>query len=259
MNSIWGSCWAVVPPDAYPNVRQVAAFGVDPLHLLVRRELLNGGPPTLEMLRGRRVSLGETGTNGAMLAESLMCFAGLRPATADRPGDFQAEHLRDRDLHLMLASIRRASPENRASFAAILPDAVFQVDTLPAPVVDELVRVAGYQLVPLPYATALHLDNRRDHGHAHGELENSRLESVTIPAYAYGINPPVPAANCETVGLQLLLIANKKTSPTAVLRILRRSTATLPSGTTSISISPIRTASSRSIRAPMLSPKVASR
>ena len=208
-------------PDSYPNVRQVAAFGVDPLHLLVRRELLNSGPPTLELLRGRRVSLGETGTNGAALAESLMCFAGLKPAAADRPGDFQAEHLRDRDLHLMLASIRRASPENRASFAAILPDAVFQVDTLPSPVVDELVRVAGYQLMPLPYATALHLDNRRDHGRAQGQLENDRLESVTIPAYAYGINPAVPAANCETVGLQLLLVANKDTSPTAVLRILR--------------------------------------
>jgi TRAP-type uncharacterized transport system substrate-binding protein len=207
--------------DSYPNVRQVAAFGVDPLHLLVRRELLNGGPPTLELLRGRRVSLGETGTNGAALAESLMCFAGLKPAAADRPGDFQAEHLRDRDLHLMLASIRRASPENRVSFAAILPDAVFQVDSLPSPVVDELVRVAGYQLMPLPYATALHLDNRRDHGHAEVQLENDRLESVTIPAYAYGINPAVPATNCETVGLQLLLVANKNTSPTAILRVLR--------------------------------------
>ena len=94
---------------------------------------------------------------------------------------------------------------------AILPDAIFHVDTLPSPMADELVRVAGYQIVPLPYATALHLDNRRDHGHADSQLENSRLESVTIPAYTYGINPPTPAANCETLGLRLLLIANKNT------------------------------------------------
>jgi TRAP-type uncharacterized transport system substrate-binding protein len=214
---VLGGC----PPDAYPNVRQVAAFGVDPLHLLVRPELVSGGGPVLERLRGRRVSLGETGSNGALLAESLMCFAGLKAAAPNQTGDFQAEHLKDRDLHLMLASIRRASPENRASFSAILPDAVFLVDTMPAPIADELVRVAGYQLVSLPYAQALHLDDRRDHGHAQGKLENNRLESVTIPAYAYGINPPVPAADCETFGLRLLLVANKKTPATAVLRVLR--------------------------------------
>src|SRR5262249_54559468 len=116
------------PDEAYPNVRQVAAFGVDPLHLLVRRGLLKTAAPTpFEMLRGRRVSLGEQGTNGAMLAETLMSFAGLRPGTPERAGDFQSEHIRDRDLRLMLASIRKASPENRASFLAILPDAVFQV------------------------------------------------------------------------------------------------------------------------------------
>jgi TRAP-type uncharacterized transport system substrate-binding protein len=214
---VLGGC----PPDAYPDVRQVAAFGVDPLHLLVRPELASGNGPALERLRGRRVSLGELGSNGALLAESLMCFAGLRPAAPNQTGDFQAEHLKDRDLHLMLASIRRASPENRTSFAAILPDAVFLVDTLPAPIADELVRVAGYQIVSLPYAQALHLDDRRDHGHAQGKLENNRLESVTIPAYAYGINPPVPAADCETFGLRLLLVANKSTPATAVLRVLR--------------------------------------
>jgi hypothetical protein len=121
----------------------------------------------------------------------------------------------------MLASIRKAAPENRAAFMAILPDALFQVDTLPSPIADELIRVAGYQIVPLPYATALRLDIRRDHGNAERQLENSRLESVTIPAYVYGVNPPVPATNCETVGLRLLLVANKNTSATAVLRVLR--------------------------------------
>jgi TRAP-type uncharacterized transport system substrate-binding protein len=209
------------PDDTYPNVRQVAAFGVDPLHLLVRPDLARSGMATFDMLRGRRVSLGEQGTNGAFLAESLMNFAGLKAGAPNQAGNYQAEHLRDRDLHLMLASIRKASPESRASFTAILPDAIFQVDTLPSPLADELVRVAGYQIVPLPYATALRLDNRRDHGHADSQLENSRLESVTIPAYTYGINPPTPAANCETLGLRLLLIANKNTPANAVLRVLR--------------------------------------
>jgi hypothetical protein len=95
------------------------------------------------------------------------------------------------------------------------------VDTLPAPLVDELIHVADYQLVSLPYATAMRLDHRRDHGSAVGKLENSRLESVTIPAFAYGINPPMPATDCETFGLRLLLVANQRTSTNAVLRVLR--------------------------------------
>ena len=175
-------------------------------------ELLNGGPPTLELLRGRRVSLGETGTNGALLAESLMCFAGLKPAAADRAGDFQAEHLKDRDLHLMLASIRRASPENRASFSAILPDAVFQVDTLPSPIADELVRVAGYQLVPLPYATALHLDNRRDHGHAQGQAGKQSTGVGHDPGLRVRHQSAGSGRQLRNVGLRLLLVANKNTS-----------------------------------------------
>jgi hypothetical protein len=47
------------------------------------------------------------------------------------------------------------------------------------------------------------------------------LEAVTIPACAYGINPAVPAADCETFGLRLLLVANKNTPANAVLRVLR--------------------------------------
>jgi hypothetical protein len=34
------------PKGRHPNVRQVAAFGVDPLHLLVRRDLIQVGPPS---------------------------------------------------------------------------------------------------------------------------------------------------------------------------------------------------------------------
>ena len=93
------------PSGMNPNVRQVATFGVEPLHLLVRRELVVGQPNTLEMLRGRIVSLGEQGTNGALLAESLMRFAGLKPGTASAAGDFQAAYISERDLHVALRSV----------------------------------------------------------------------------------------------------------------------------------------------------------
>jgi TRAP-type uncharacterized transport system substrate-binding protein len=209
------------PAELHPNVRQVAALGVEPLHLLVRPELLKGKPASLEPLRGRRVSLGEHGTNGAMLAESLMRFAGLKPTTPDSRGDFIAEYSRECDLHLALTALQCAADKDKPAFAAKLPDAVFLVDSLPAPLVDELVTIGGYQLVPLPYATALHLDVRRDHAHAEGRLASSRLEEITIPAYTYGIDPPTPPEDCPTFGLRLLLVAHKDTPRNAVLRLLR--------------------------------------
>jgi TRAP-type uncharacterized transport system substrate-binding protein len=208
------------PSGSHSNVRQVATFGVEPLHLLVRPELLEGKQPTLEILRGRLVSLGEQGTNGALLAESLMRFAGLRPATATAAGDYRAAHLRDKDLYVALRAVASASPDKRAAFAGVLPDAVFVVDNLPVPIVDQLVHVGGYKLVPLPYATAMHLDSRRNHGAAEDQLENSRLEAVSIPACTYGINPPIPATDCPSFGLRLMLVANKDVPATSILRLL---------------------------------------
>lgn len=209
------------PANSNPNVRQVATFGVEPLQLLVRPDLLEGKPASVEILRGRIVSLGEQGTNGALISQSLMRFAGLHPSTANTKGDYTASYIRNRDLHTALNSIASASPESRSAFAAILPDAIFIVDSIPTPVVDKLVKIAGYRLMSLPYATALHLDSRRNHSSMDERLDHSRLEAATIPACAYGINPAVPATDCQTFGLRLMLVANKKVSSTAILRLLR--------------------------------------
>jgi TRAP-type uncharacterized transport system substrate-binding protein len=209
------------PQDSHPNVRQVATLGVEPLHLLVRGELLDGITPSLDLLRGRRVSLGERGTNGMRLAADLLRLAGLRATTLKAAGDFEAVYSSEAETIAQLRSWKRASPPVRALLAERLPDALFVVDSLPAPLVDALVKIAGYQLVPLPYATALHLDNRRDETLQADGLLESRLEATTIPAYAYGIAPAVPPADCPTFGLRLLLIAHKDVSTNAVLRLLR--------------------------------------
>jgi TRAP-type uncharacterized transport system substrate-binding protein len=209
------------PPDAHPHVRQVATLGVEPLHLLVRGELLTGAAPTLAVLRGRRVALGERGTNGAILAADLLRFAGMRPTTADAAGDFDPDYSREAEMMAQLRSWKRAAPPVRATLAERLPDAVFIVDSLPSPLVDELVTTVGYNLVPLPYATALHLDNRRDHSHVGHRLESSRIEPLAIPAFAYGIRPAVPAQDCPTFGLRLLLVAHEDVPTTAVSRLLR--------------------------------------
>jgi TRAP-type uncharacterized transport system substrate-binding protein len=208
-------------PEDHPNVRQLATLGIEPLHLLVRPQLVATGNMSLEMLRGRRVSLGEMGTSGARLATDLMRFAGLRPSTAHSVGDYEAVRIQEADALDQLRTWKRAAPAVRAVLAEHLPDAFFIVDSMPAPLVDELVKTAGYQLVPLPYATALHLNNRRDEAHLHGHLMETRVEATVIPGYTYGIAPATPAQDCPTIGLRLLLVAHKDVSSHAVLRLLR--------------------------------------
>jgi TRAP-type uncharacterized transport system substrate-binding protein len=209
------------PADAHKNVRQVATLGVEPLHLLVRPEKVKSGATSLDVLRGLRVSLGEQGTNGAKLAADLLRFAGLQAATPKAPGDFEAMYSREGETVAQLQTWKRAAAPVRAVLAERLPDAFFVVESLPSPLVDELVKTAGYQFVPLPYATALHLNNRRDDAHLEGGLESNRIEAITIPAFTYGIAPASPPQDCPTFGLRLLLIAHKDVPLTAVVRLLR--------------------------------------
>jgi TRAP-type uncharacterized transport system substrate-binding protein len=210
-----------IPADAYPNVRQVATLGVEPLHLLVKRDLATGPLPSLLALRGRRVSLGQRGSNGALLAEELLRFAGLRVPTAREQGDFEAVYTNEDEMIAQLQTWQRAAAPVRTVLAERMPDAVFIVDSLPSALVDELVKTAGYQLVPLPYATALHLDNRRDHAHEGHRLESSRLEACVIPAYTYSIEPASPPQDCPTVGLRLLLVSHKNVPSHALIKFLR--------------------------------------
>lgn len=210
-----------VPTDKHPNIRQLATLGVEPLHLLVRRDLAQQHGASLDVLRGRRVSLGERGSNGALLAESFLQFAGFSITTPEVRGDLEVVYLREAETIAQLQTWKRAAPPVRAVLAERLPDALFLVDSLPSPLVDELVQRADYVLVPLPYATALHLNKRRDSAHAPNMLDSNRIEPTAIPAFTYGVSPAMPPADCPTFGLRLLLVAHKKVPSKAVLRLLR--------------------------------------
>jgi TRAP-type uncharacterized transport system substrate-binding protein len=204
----------------YKNVQQLATLGVEPLHLLVKSELVTGSAP-LDVLRGRRVQLGEKGTNGEQLAEQFLAFAGIHLPTTGTAGDLEPLCWAEREVVEHANDWRLAAAADRPALAADLPDAVFTVSSVPSPLVDELMKTGAYQLVPLPYATALHLDIRRNHGRQGHWLENDRVEATAIPAYAYGIRPAIPAEDCPTFGLQRLLVANKNVSPQTAYRLLR--------------------------------------
>jgi TRAP-type uncharacterized transport system substrate-binding protein len=207
------------PPGKFANVRQVASLGVEPLHLVVRGDLADGDRPTIESLRSARVYLGEHGSNGAALAEDLLQFIGFSASDEVGAGDFEAMYGSEEELLAQIRAFEQALPEEREGLLAKLPDAVFLVGSVPAPIVDGLVKSAGYRLLPLPYATALHLDERRALSQDR-PVENSRIESIIIPAYTYGAVPACPAKSSETIGLRLLLIAHKDVPASSIERLL---------------------------------------
>jgi hypothetical protein len=58
----------------YPNVRQITALMREPLHLLVRSDLAEGG---IAGLRGKRINLGPRSSATHWVSRDVLAFAGL--------------------------------------------------------------------------------------------------------------------------------------------------------------------------------------
>lgn len=169
---------------AGPSVREVAPLAIEPLHLLVR----DPSRADVTLLRGGTVHLGPPGSGTRELALDVLRLAGLRVG---------------RDVHERSRTYEElfSLPEDE------LPDAVFHVSSLPSPVAQRLIDRRGYQLVPLPYSGALH-------------LHNVAVRPATIPAFTYGVDPPMPAQDALTPGTRMLIVAHEDTDPEAIRRLL---------------------------------------
>jgi TRAP-type uncharacterized transport system substrate-binding protein len=192
-----------------PNVRQVIGLHVEPLHLLVKKELFGLVSANLSTLDGKTVDLSEVGSGTHSLATDVLAFAGLRPRRPGRPGGYVVVEWDRRRL------LAEKDP-------ARLPDAVFLVSSLPSSTSRFLVTRHGYRLVPLPFAEAFALDARAPPGPGQPgrppgqHVDKERTYAVAIPAFTYGVEPPVPPEPVPTLGARLLLVAHKDVSPQAV-------------------------------------------
>ncbi|MFN8640407.1 MAG: hypothetical protein U0802_01610 [Candidatus Binatia bacterium] len=142
----------------------------------------------------------------------MLAFAGVFPQGAGVADGYQRRQIELADLVRLTAS------------GGPLPDAVFVLDTVPSKVVLQLVRHAGYQLVPLPFAesfrlSALILDDLAD-GDVASLVEPQHAVDTEIPAFSYATDPPVPAAPLHTIGTRLLLVAHEAVPIDTVVVIL---------------------------------------
>src|SRR6516225_3380682 len=66
-----------------PNVRQVATLHIEPLHLMVKKDLAADAATSLMALGGKTVDLGEVGSGTHSLAIATLEFVGLKPRDSD--------------------------------------------------------------------------------------------------------------------------------------------------------------------------------
>jgi TRAP-type uncharacterized transport system substrate-binding protein len=199
-------------PAGRPNVREVAALHVEPMHLVVRKELFKAASANLTALRGKTVDLEAVGSGTHSLATAILEFAGLRPGDQDPAGGYVPMSL-----------------DRKALFAeqdpARLPDAVFLISSLPSPTITYLASRHGYRLVPLPFSEAFALRSLAEPagddgpGLAEGRIVMGRIQAATIPAYTYGIEPAVPEQPLPTLGTRLLLVAHQDVPPRAAFQL----------------------------------------
>jgi hypothetical protein len=107
----------------------------------------------------------------------------------------------------------------RAALQAELPDCLFLVATMPSPIAQALVEAADYRIVPLPATRAFLLDNLQASDAETTVFEREVLEPTVIPANSYFAEHSFPLADCETIGVRLLVVARRDT-PAAAIRPL---------------------------------------
>ncbi|OYW20645.1 MAG: hypothetical protein B7Z55_06985 [Planctomycetales bacterium 12-60-4] len=170
--------------QAASNVRQLASLLDEPLHLMVRPELVSAG---VNGLRGKRVNLGPPGRGTRLTALETLAAVDLPPGCY-------------RDDALSYTEIASLSTTE-------LPDAIFLVSAIPSDIAQELVHKHGYRLMSLPVGESLQARDRS-------------IKDAMIPAYTYGYAPAVPETALHTPATRLLLVARETVPEATVIKLL---------------------------------------
>lgn len=194
----------------YPELREVSPLFVEAFHLLVKNEhaaAFEDG--TLDGLRGLRVDLGPPRSANALLTEEVLQFAKIPCTPTPGPATCGAERVE------LARLVELASRGDRNA----LPDAIFQLGSVPSRLALELIRNHAYTLIPLPFANAFRLGgliSDEDGNAVSAAVERRSTVEYILPPYIYGTSPPIPAAPLPTIGARLVLVAHRDLSPKLV-------------------------------------------
>jgi TRAP-type uncharacterized transport system substrate-binding protein len=206
----------VVPDD--DQIMVLGALQHEALHILVRPEIAQQGH-LIQALHGKRVNVGQHGSTEHLLAHEFLRFAHLdSPADRLRLGIIPT-YLNKHELLLRAQAIQAAHPATKAELIADLPDCLLVLASMPSRVAQIFVEAAGYRLMPFPATRAFISDNLQDSDARVATLQREFMECATIPSHSYFAEQGYPEADCETVGVRLLLVA-RRDAPELALRAL---------------------------------------
>jgi TRAP-type uncharacterized transport system substrate-binding protein len=196
----------VVPDD--DDIMVVGAVQLEAVHVLVRKQIAEAGPLN-KSIRGKHVNLGERGSTEWLLARDFLGFARLRLCTDATPGDVYPTEYTKTELVQMSEEILQAQGTNKEKLINELPDVLIILASMPSPIVQLLVEAADYRLMPLPATRAFLLDNIQDSKAQTTLIHRQFLEPTTILSQSYVEGGGIPATDCETIGVRLLVVARK--------------------------------------------------
>lgn len=162
------------------NVRLLAGLDIAPLHILARRDLVERDLSLVEMIKGRRVNLGQPGTNDYMLASDVVHFLRLKPIVAPSEGDYIELNRTKDELNAMALAIQSHSGATRDAELRDLPDIVMTVGSLPGLLAQTLLDTGEYRLVPFPYVEPFLMSNLQQGDGSQDKVDRLLIEPVTI-------------------------------------------------------------------------------
>ena len=206
--------------EHHPNVRQLATIGVEPLHLLVKSELITNSPCDLGILKNRRVEVGLPGSGAYAMATEVLAFCGLAAKDAQGKGDYFQVSLGNDKLVSLAGAIRGAEPDVAKALSVELPDAAFLLNSLPSRVVKELVAAGDYDLIPLPFSQSFRINGQQHLGNAQHRIDRRQVTQTVIPASTYRAINSVPLTDCATLGVPLIVVTHAGLSNATANRLI---------------------------------------
>lgn len=210
-----------IPNDDAVTV--LGALNCESFHVLIKPNI-NKNIPLSKALLGKRINLGVPGSTEWILGHEFLKFARLQlPELQDRPigSAVTVENWSKQRINDHCKGILNAPSLQRQTMVDELPDCFLLLDTMPCQQVPLLVEAAGYEIRPLPASRAFLADLLQTSASDHTVVEREFLEPSKIEALSYCTTEPFPAADCETVGVRLLLVANRSVKAEAIAPLMQ--------------------------------------
>jgi TRAP-type uncharacterized transport system substrate-binding protein len=209
----------VVVPD-HDNITVLGAIQPAAAHVLVRRDSVKAGT-LAEIVRGKRVNMGERGSTEWLLARDLLSFARIKLPSESSSGDITPTEYGKAYLLGKARAIQKADGAAKEALIAELPDCVIVVAAMPSTIVQSLVETADYRIVPLLAARAFLLSKLEEEKSTTTILDRQYLERTPIPANCYFATRGYPETETETIGMRSIIVARKDVPAQAIKLLMK--------------------------------------